>query len=475
MMRPNFLTETDSYKLTHHEMLPDDIEAMFYYLEAREGGDHDRTCFAGLQPYLQRLAGPIVTNDDIAEAKALAGWHFNGPHFNEAGWRRIVDVHGGRLPIRIRAVPEGTVVPVSNVLLTVETLDPRCAWLDVETLLLKVWYPTTVATIGWHLKHRFLDALERTGGPEGAADYMLHDFGYRGVSSEESACIGGGAHLINFRGTDTINAMRFVQHYYGAQTPAQSVAASQHAVMTLNGQEGEIALALHLISTHQNQILSLVADSFDYYRFVDAMIDHIDLVERCNTRLVIRPDSTTMQHTTPESLVRWTQERQAARLASRITTTATGHRVTPFGVLWGDGLDPATIGRILDDSEAAGFAAQNLVFGMGGGLLQRINRDTDRFAMKVSAVQRHGSWVNVHKTPLQASKTSKAGRLDLVYNRQTASYRTIDARDPTYDERVLETVFEHGVVLRQQTFDDVRSQASEHLRRARFTRETVHA
>jgi nicotinamide phosphoribosyltransferase len=252
--------------------------------------------------------------------------------------------------------------------------------------------------------------------------------------------------------------MRFAHAYYGAESPVGlSVAASQHSVMTARGRSGEHLLAAEIIARHEGQILSLVADSYDYCAFVDAMIAEKRLVDQQHVRLVIRPDSVTPDLPTPEAVVLWTLNRLEQKLGC--TRTATGHRVVPYGILWGDGLEASEIRRILVTVVRDGFAAHNLVFGMGGGLLQKVNRDTCRFAMKTSARQlTDGTWVPMAKEPLQADKASKAGRLQL-YQRVDGHYET-RPEAPTWDDAILEPVFENGVILRQQTFADVKAHAT---------------
>src|SRR5262245_42202604 len=196
----------------------------------------------------------------------------------------------------------------------------------------------TVATMCGDGIGVLLELVRAIGGEDIRARYMLHDFGYREASSEETARIGGMAHLVHGQGTDTMQGMKQAAHYYGAslQDLASSGVASEHSVMTAGGPQEEIAIARHIIETHPDQTLSLVADSYDYYAFVDAMIDLKPVVDQHGVRLVIRPDSVTPQHTDPKELVLWTLNRYVSRMP--YTTTPTGHRETPYAVLWGDGL-----------------------------------------------------------------------------------------------------------------------------------------
>src|SRR5262249_31852919 len=157
----------------------------------------------------------VVNEEDIGEAKQFVDQHLGPGLFNAGGWQHIVRNHQGRLPVIVKAVEEGSIVDVQNVLMTIENTHPLCWGLPhyPETLLLKVWYPITVATLSRAVRRVFLAALERSGDPA-LIDFKLHDFGYRGVSSEETAGIGAAAHLINFKGTDTVAGIRVLQRYY---------------------------------------------------------------------------------------------------------------------------------------------------------------------------------------------------------------------------------------------------------------------
>ena len=161
------------------------------YFESR-GGKFDEVCFFGLQYFIKRyLRGHVVTRQVIDDAKAIVDNHMGPNQFNLEGWEYILREHGGKLPISIKAVPEGTVVPVKNVLFTMVNTDPKCYWLTnyLETLLVQVWYPMSVCTNSREQKKLLQAALVATGGSTEPAqiNFMLHDFGFRGVSSVESA------------------------------------------------------------------------------------------------------------------------------------------------------------------------------------------------------------------------------------------------------------------------------------------------
>ena len=198
----------------------------------------------------------MVTREKIEAAEPIINAHMGGPHFNRAGWEHILNEHGGKLPISIKAVPEGSIVPTRCCLLTVVNTDPKCFWLTnyLETLLVQVWYPMSVATNSRAQKKVILDYYEKTGCDDFSdLGFKLLDFGFRGVSSPESAAIGGLAHLVNFCGSDTMAAMLCARKYYleegGAfnsvipgvplPVPSLSVPAAEHSTITSWGKDGE--------------------------------------------------------------------------------------------------------------------------------------------------------------------------------------------------------------------------------------------
>src|SRR5690625_3088924 len=264
-------------------------------MESR-GGLHERTVFFGLQAILQTMLSEPVTEADIEEARSVLSEH--GMPFNEAGWRHIVERHAGRLPLRIRAVPEGAVVPVSNALLTGEITDPAAYWLPsfLETLLLRLWYPVTVVTISWHVRCLISRFLERTSD-NAAADlpFKLHDFGARGVSSLETAGLGGAAHLVSFSGTDTLSAVLTARSCYAEEMAGFSIPAAEHSTITSWGRGREVDAYRNMLKqfARPGAILAVVSDSYDIYRAVEHFWGEelrAEVIDSGAT-VVIRPDS----------------------------------------------------------------------------------------------------------------------------------------------------------------------------------------
>lgn len=456
---------TDSYKVGHWPMLPPGTEYLSSYFESRVGARFPYTEFFSLQGILKAyLVGEVVTHQDIDEAKIFYALHFGTTTvFNEEGWRYIVDEHGGKLPLEIRAVPEGLKIPTGNVLMTVVNTDPKVPWLTnyVESLLTHIWYASTVATLSAYTRQIIEDYVQLTGGDLAVVDFMLHDFGYRGATTHESAGIGGAGHLINFSGTDTVPALLYIQRYYNAagEVVGYSVVATEHSVMTAEGRGNDIRVLDRLLLDYPDGILSVVADSYDIYKFTDAVVERKHLILARDGRFVLRPDSVTDTHPTPESLVVTLLDKLWVGFGGEVNDEGFKVLDTHVRVLWGDGIDVDGIIKILDFAMKAGYAAENLVFGMGGGLLQKVNRDTQRFAFKCSAQYRDGEWQDIQKEPLDASKKSKAGLLKLI--KVNGEYKTVRQDDPAWSEYedILELAFLNGDLVRDVTFDEVRKNA----------------
>lgn len=464
----NICLDTDSYKVNHWNQYLPGTEKIYSYFESRLGARFPVTVFFGLQYIIKRhLEGRRVTLTHIDEADSLLSHHFgDNTFFNKPAWKYIAEEYDGRLPVSIRAVPEGTVVPVNNVLMTVENTDSKCYWLTnyLETLLAEVWYPCTVATLSYTVKQIIKHYLTKTSDNVGGLSYMLHDFGYRGVSSYESACIGGMAHLVNFVGTDTIPAIKTAIEYYNATKDiGASVAATEHSIMTSAGSSGESTVVKYLLEKYPKGILSVVGDSYNIENFVSEIIGKQlkeDILRREGI-FVIRPDSLRHDKDKPSDQVVWIAKQLATDFGYSVNSKGYTVINPKVRILWGDGIDIDGITTILSAMEKNKFSVENIAtFGMGGGLLQKINRDTQRFAFKCSAQKRNGHWRDIYKKPLDTSKASKAGRLALVLNPKTniLETRTVPYHETEHNNLLVE-VFRDGVLRKEYDFYDIRERA----------------
>lgn len=462
MKKRNLLTLTDSYKFSHAKQYPDGTQIVRSYFESRVGAKFEKTVFFGLQYLVKEyLAGVVVTKENIEEAEWLAKNHVGPNTFYRAGWEYILNKHEGRLPIEIRAVPEGFSVPEDNVLMTIENTDSNPGmthWLTnfIETLLVQVWYPSTVASQSFEARNILLRHLNKSGTITNI-DFMLNDFGVRGSTSMESAALGGLAHLISFKGTDNVPALIMARDYYGSgdEIVGFSVNASEHSTITSHGQSNELeTYRRYFQDLYPSGIAACVADSWNVYEAARMWAGPLKemLLER-NGKAVFRPDSGDARLVDPTVI----------KILGRgfgLTKNKKGYYSLPMekiGVIQGDGVDLNTIDEILtvmeDDHQ---LSSDNIIFGSGGALLQKLNRDTQRFAFKCSEIVVDGVARPVSKNPItDKTKRSKAGQLSLIKNK-FGEFKTVP-RVKNAERDILEVVFRNGHIFREQSFQDVRN------------------
>lgn len=457
----NLILNTDSYKTSHWLQYPPQTEFISSYVEPR-GGQFKQALFFGLQAFIKEYLLTPISQADIDEAEAVCIAH--GVPFYRAGWEHILEKHNGLLPLEIQALPEGMVVPTSTALVQVRNTDPACYWLTsyIETALLRaVWYPTTVATVSWHAKKIIKQYLEDTSDNCDGLPFKLHDFGARGASSLETAALGGMAHLVNFMGTDTISGLLAAKRYYDADMAGFSIPAAEHSTMTSWGKDSEANAYANMIQQFgkQGALVAVVSDSYDIYHAVSEIWGKQlrEQVEQSGVTLVVRPDSGIPEEIVPEVL-------------QRLWDTFGGH-VNDKGyrmladcvrVIQGDGISIDSLPRILESIKQAGFATDNVAFGMGGGLLQKVDRDTLSFAMKASAIYKQGAWHDVYKDPItDKGKVSKRGR-QAVYQDESSIHTIALEQLSDRHENLLQPVYRDGELLLEHNFEQVREQTQNH-------------
>lgn len=464
-MNVSNILRTDSYKVSHWKQYPSGTEKIYSYLESR-GGQFPATLVFGLTYYLKEYLSKPITMADIDKAEKLITAHMGDVSlFNRAGWERIVKKHRGFMPVRIMAVPEGTLVDTSNVIVTVENTDPELPWVTnyVETILSKLWYTCTVATISFEIKRTVAKYLNLTGDISGLP-FKLHDFGYRGVSSEESAQIGGMAHLVNFMGTDTMIALAAASEYYGEDMAGFSIPAAEHSTITSWGKENEEEAFRNMVKQFGNGALyAVVSDSYDIFNACKNLWgDKLKAeVLAAPGTLVVRPDSGD-----PTDVVLEVVELLGD--AFGFTTNSKGFKVlNKVRVIQGDGIDGNTINSILYNLYVHGWSADNVAFGMGGALLQRLDRDTQKFAFKASSIRVNGETRDVWKDPITDSgKVSKRGRLKLVKG-ASGAFETVPESNTVAGGAALpnelKLVWLNGQMIDPPTFAEIRERANSYL------------
>lgn len=448
----------DSYKYSHWKQYPEKTTFIYDYMESR-GGLYKVTCFVGLQYYLLKYLSATVTVERVEYTNERITAHMGPDVFDYEGWMRIATVHKGKLPLKIRAVKEGSVVPVKNALMTMMGTDTKLPWVPsfVETLLMKVWAPTTVSTTSLTGKMIIRKYLKETADDLSGLEYKLHDFGDRGVSSPESAGILGLGHLVHFKGTDTTRTLEFAKYFYKCVMAGFSIPATEHSSMTILGRDGEyVQMKRFIMEFGSAKLKACVSDSFDIYKALEFWGTLKDLLIEQGATLVVRPDSGD-----PVQMSLDCVEKLGEVFGYSMNTKGYKLLHPTVRVIYGDGIDsPLVIRDILENLKQHKWSADNIAFGMGGGLLQKCNRDTQKFAVKASAAIVDDQLLMVKKDPItDPGKVSKEGILDLVFD-ESGRYKTIVRPDTNdYEDSALHTVFLDGDVLIQYSLDEIRETA----------------
>lgn len=452
-INPSVLTNTDAYKLCHMRMVIGNVSYIVVYFQSRMGAKFPVQKFLGLQMILlQKFCKPFSYEEMLDLIKFS---NESGTPVDEEKVRSLYEKYHGYLPIEIRAVPEGMILPIDNALMVIKNTDDEFEWVTnyIETELSHVWYPTYVATLSFMTRRKMKKYLEETSDDLGNLDWMHHNFGDRGTTCSEQSLIAGVAHLsAGAKGTDSVIGQYGVWRYYGGErVTAFSVAATEHSIMTQLGEAGEKTVFKFLLDKFNDVILSVVIDSYDYQRLIsEYSAEFKEQIKNRKQKLVFRPDSGD-----PVEVSLDVYHRLAAVFGESVNSK--GYKVLPpnIGILWGDGIRLDGMESILATFKANGIASSNIIFGQGGGLVQDCTRDSMRSAIKCCAQKRDDMWVDIQKNPLDSSKKSKAGRLKVIAIDGT--YKTVRIDDPQYAEYedIMVTVFRNGELLKAWTWDEI--------------------
>lgn len=456
---------SDSYKASHFLMYPD-ATRMVAYGEFRCPFQKDtsdtRLVFYGLKYIIDQFVAVPWTLEDVERLDDFYKTH-NAGHtpfpFPKELFVSFVKENRGYFPVRIEALREGTVVNARTPVFQIFAEGKYSRLVTfLETILTQVWYPSTVATLSRRVKSLIGEAFEKSVDAEchHLLDSRLHDFGFRGCTSVEQSVIGGVAHLLNFTGSDTMSAAYYAQYTLNRGKPvAQSIPASEHSVMTAWPTEEEAVR--NMVQQFGEGTFSVVADSYDYdYALTEVFPNLADEHKAKGGYMIVRPDSGD-----PVQCVLTALREGEKTYGCRVN--ALGFKVIPcMGVIQGDGINANTIRAILEEVMAQGYSAQNVAFGMGGGLLQKVNRDTMSFATKLSFIRYDKDRArDVMKHPqTDSSKCSLPGilRVQREDDVLTVYPRSEDDKDSGGELRV---VYDHGPVKdadgEAETFDDIRA------------------
>ena len=471
-MNRNPLLCTDVYKMGHMQQYPEGTTKVYSYLLARSDKKSPSTLFYGLQYYLKLLETKIdqeMVEEFLMYRKEILG--SDAPQDVVDKMNALADL--GYFPLKIRAVPEGTTVPVRNVLMTIENTVDGFHWVVgfVESLLLKVWNTCTVASYSKKLQKLCRRFSDETCDNEEHLPFQVHDFGYRGCSSDETAAISGSAHLISFMGTDTIPAIQMVKETYECDGPiGMSVAATEHSVMCAYGQANEFQAFERMLDLYPSGIVSIVSDTYDLWQVLEDFAPRLkDRILARDGKVVFRPDSGD-----PPKIICGDDDAQhdsaewhgSLRLLDKVfgsTKNKKGYKVLnpKVGLIYGDGMFYERFERTLETLKDRGYASSNLTIGIGGLLLQQHNRDDQGFAIKATFAIVNGQRRELMKDPKTDSRKKSHQGLLALYRDGDGRYFTKD-RCSEKEEAVslLNTVFENGKITKPITFNEIRELAA---------------
>lgn len=483
----NIFHNADGYKTGHLRQLPEGITSLYgngtFRKSRLPGVDH--VVSFGLQAfliqYLQEGFREFFANPEvqIAAYKRRLDAYLGPDAVPVDHLRELADL--GYVPLRMKALPEGTLVPIQVPLLTIESTHHRFAWLEqyIETMLsAQLWGPCTSATIAYQYRLAFERAAKATGADRSFVKWQGHDFSMRGMFGVEAAAMSGAAHLTCFTGTDTIPAIDWLEKYYGADVERElvggSVPATEHAVMCAGGggrenPSQELSTYRRLLTeVYPTGIISIVSDTWDFWQVVRYFLRHLkSVILGRNGKLVIRPDSgdpVKILVGDPES----DQPLARAGLIEALwdifggTTTATGHRVLDphIGAIYGDSITLERQREILDGLAAKGFASSNMVLGIGSFSYQYNTRDTLGFAMKATHCTVNGKERLLYKEPkTDPGKKSHRGLIAVQWDKERQDYiaKFPATRDEEENRNELLTVFEDGRLIAPQTLAEIRN------------------
>ncbi|AXQ64452.1 nicotinamide phosphoribosyl transferase [Gordonia phage Neville] len=475
------LFQTDAYKLGHIQQyqLAGNVTRVYSNYTNRKSRipGVDNVVHFGLQAFIQKnlmeAFEPFFESDEdvVAELYEERVTSILGP--NTIGSDHIRALHRlGYLPLRFCAVPEGTLVPIRIPSFTVENTLPEFFWLTnyIETALSAgVWQASTSATIAREYRQILDTAAWETGSSFDAVDFQVHDFSYRGMSSNESAQVSGAAHLLSFSGTDSLVALDWIDRYYGGSDyVAASVPATEHSVMCTGiAKLGEQEMFSKLLDLYPSGIVSVVSDTFDLWRVLTEYLPALRTkVLARDGKLVIRPDSGDPQKIIcgdPDAPEGSNEYLGVIGLLDR-TFGSTPNKLGYYeldsrvGIIYGDSITVERAKAITDDLASQNYASTNVVFGVGSFTYQYNTRDTFGSAMKATWAEVDGEGVNLLKDPITDDGTKKSATGRLAVNVDDMGAWTLTEKANEWEEALsdLQPVWENGQFIQRQTFQDVR-------------------
>lgn len=494
---------TDGYKLGHRNQYPAGTEYVYanltprssgYYPEASEG-----VVVFGIQYFIKRYLIEEFNNSFFTKPKeeVVARFQRRIDTFlgedNIVGTKHIEELHDlGYLPIHIKALPEGTLCPIKVPVLTIINTDPRFFWLVnyLETLMsCTLWLPMTSATTSRLFKKQLYAHAEKTGFKDDFLGFTCHDFSMRGMSGVEASILSGMGHLTSFVGSETIPAIDALETYYNADADlellAATIPATEHSVMCASGKEDEISTYKRLLTeTYPKGFVSIVSDTWDYWKVItEYLVSLKEEILARDGRFVVRPDSgdpvDIICGVTANSTLHLSLPKDAPEIKGTYellweifggTINEKGYKVLnpKIGIIYGDSINLERQLEIYKRLEAKGFAATNLVLGIGSYTYQLKSRDSLGFAVKSTWCQVNGEGIEIFKDPKTDGGIKKSLKgLIMVSTYGDGKDSTLVAVDQVTKEQeeggLLKTVFKDGVEMNSLSIQEIRNKVNDTL------------
>ncbi len=479
----------DGYKVGHKFQYPDGTELVYSNMTPRgtRRAQSDGIIFFGLQYFiLEYLIKQFNANffvrrkDDVVREYQRRIDNYLGPGVPVDHIAALHDLQ--YLPLHIKAVPEGTLVPYRVPVLTIRNTKKEFFWLTnmLETVMSAVlWGPSTSATTAFQYRRNFEKYAAETGAPKGFIPWQGHDFSFRGMFGVEAALMSGAGHLLSFTGTDTIPAIDFLEHYYGANSDKEliggSVAATEHSVMCMGGEDGERSTINRLItSVYPSGIVSIVMDTWDFWKVLTEILPSLrtEILNR-EGKVVVRPDSGDPVKVIcgdPEGATE-AERRGAIQLLWDVfggTVNSAGYReLDPhIGLIYGDSITIERQVAILEGLKKNGFASSNVVLGIGSYTYQHVTRDTDGWAMKATFGVINGKDIEIFKAPKTDNGVKNSAKGLLVVTDDTPGNvpMLVDrVSRETEKHGLLQDVFIDDRLVRVHTLADIRARVEKQI------------
>lgn len=460
----NPILAADGYKANHYAEIPNNIEYAYVVAVPRSVSKYSKILVSMGQVMVARwLAEVRITKEIIDEAEVeITEQNYE---FNRTGWEIILNEFGGRLPLKLYGLEEGTIIKPQTPILGLVNTDKRFAWLPsyYETVIQDLlWSMTTVATICKTYRITLENYIVDTGS-NCSVNYMMHNFGDRSAFGSQAAIMAGIAHAALFDGSDCLRANRYIKKIYNTTKPyLSSIEATEHGSMLANSNsitKNDFGAAKMLVDRLKTMVangkpnprISGVIDTYDSRRFVQEFLGEQlhDEIINCGGTLVCRPDSG--DPTIEPGMV-------GNDLISKFgfTYNAHGLKVLPefLGVIQGDGITVETFEAVIKGWINAGFSLDNFYLGCGSGITNYGRRDDFSFSVKTVANYYDGKWHNLLKDPKTDSrKRSLQGLVQVDEDLNVVAYDEITENS----KWVLWSV--NGIQTYFQSFDKVRENA----------------